>query len=540
LKLSANAKLMRCGQALTIVAAFLFASDISGALAQNVSPTPVPRVRPAATVAPIDVDATPPPLPRNSPTPAAVLDLSAFATGRVVLPNVPVTATTGIVPSEAFSLTMPPPPVPAIRLRAGTVNIALLGVDTRPLQGGRLTDVIMLASIDPYAPAVTLLSIPRDTLVYVPGHRMDKVNTAFARGPEVFRQTIKYNFGLDVHYHAAVNFAGLVNAVDILGGLEIVATCPLYQIFPKDPYYLADPTAPLTVTTTYTDTFTGEVWAPGQRVPTLTIAIPRAGVYKLNGLQTLAYVRARAGVRGGDVDRMRRAQQVVRALISQARQQGILTITRLPALYAQFRRHVQTDLTLEQIVSLALQADRLGDVALRSRHLDEVGMTGAVLEPVGAVLIPNRENIAPYLQRALNAPLNQRAGEGIPVEVWNATGWRNFGLVAAERLRDLGFSVLSVQDTTEVYTQTKVIDFTTTRKGSAIPLLERALNLRPDSVIAQPSRSRFHYRIVAGQDFEACYHKTTPANIRYAPRPTPTATAIPAVITPAPERATDE
>jgi hypothetical protein len=113
-------------------------------------------------------------------------------------------------------------------------------------------------------------------------------------------------------------------------------------------------------------------------------------------------------------------------------------------------------------------------------------------------------------------------------------------LVAAERLRDLGFSVLSVQDTTEVYTQTKVIDFTTTRKGSAIPLLERALNLRPDSVIAQPSRSRFHYRIVAGQDFEACYHKTTPANIRYAPRPTPTATAIPAVITPAPERATDE
>jgi hypothetical protein len=263
-------------------------------------------------------------------------------------------------------------------------------------------------------------------------------------------------------------------------------------------------------------------------------------VYKLNGLQTLAYVRARAGVRGGDVDRMRRAQQVVRALISQARQQGILTITRLPALYAQFQRHVQTDLTLEQIVSLALQADRLGDAALRSRHLDEVGMTDAVLEPVGAVLIPNRENIAPYLQRALNAPLNQRAGEGIPVEVWNATGWRNFGLVAAERLRDLGFSVLSVQDTTEVYTQTKVIDFTTTRKGSAIPLLERALNLRPDSVIAQPSRSRFHYRIVAGQDFEACYHKTTPANIRYAPRPTPTATAIPAVITPAPERATDE
>jgi len=156
------------------------------------------------------------------------------------------------------------------------------------------------------------------------------------------------------------------------------------------------------------------------------------------------------------------------------------------------------------------------------------------LEPVGAVLIPNRENIAPFLQKALFVPLNQRTGEGIPVEVWNATGRRNFGPVVAERLRELGFRVLSIQDAAEVYTQTKVIDFTTTKKGSAIPLLQRALNLRPESVIAQPNPGETRYRIIAGRDFEACYHKTTPANVRQVPRPTPAATPIGATPTPTP------
>ena len=523
MKPNTSARLARYGKLLTLIAGLFIANAAGAARAQEVTPALPVATRPATATIPAKVEVTPQPSPAIGATPAPVLDLSAFSTRRIPVPSVPVTATTGIVPSDVFSLTTVPPPVPAVRLPVGTVNIALLGIDTRPAQGGLLSDIIIIASINPYAPAVTLLSIPRDTLVYIPGYRMSKVNVAFSRGPEVFQQVIKYNFGLDVHYYAAVNFAGLVNAVDILGGIEIVATCPIYQVFPKDPYYFADPVTPLTVTTPYTDTFTGEVWEVGQRVPTLTLSIPRAGVYKLNGLQALAYVRARYGVPGGDVDRGRRAQRVVRALLNQARQKGILTVSRLPALYNQFKRYVRTNLTLEQILSLALQADRLDDALIRSRYLDAVGMVGATIEPVGSVLIPNRENIAPYLQRALSVPLNQREGEGIPVEVRNATGWRNFGLVAAERLRELGFRVLDIQDVSEVFTQTQVMDFTTTKKGSAIPLLQRSLKVRPENVIAQPSPGGPSYRIIAGRDFEACYHETTPANVSYAPRPTPSA-----------------
>lgn len=437
----------------------------------------------------------------------------------MALPEVPISATTGITATALFSLTEVPPPVAPVKLPPGVINIALLGVDTRPGDKGMLTDVIIIASIDPNVPAVTLLSIPRDTLVYIPNRRMAKVNTAFAAGPDVFKQTIKYNFGLNVDYYATVNFAGLVNAVNTLGGIEVIATCPLYQVFPKDPYYLADPATPLTVTVPYTDSFTGEVWQPGQAVPTQTVYIPRPGVYTLNGMQALAYARARYGVPGGDVDRTRRAQRVVRALLHKARNDGLITITRLPALLDQFARNVKTDLTLDQILSLATQADRFDDSIIRSRYFDGVGMTSTTLPVVGAVLIPDRDNITTYLQMAMNVPLNQQAGSGIPVEVWNGTRQPDFGIVAADRLRELGFNVVHIQDADGVYSKTQVIDFTTTAKGSAIPLLQRVLGVRPENIIAQPNPDGPRYRIIAGQDFDPCYYKTTPANVRFVPSP---------------------
>lgn len=480
------------------------------------TPQPSPTPRPAPTNTPVPA---PSPTLAPSPTVAPAIELGALAGNDVALPEVPISATTGITATELFSLTEVPPPVAPVKLPPGVINIALLGVDTRPGDKGMLTDVIIIASIDPNIPAVTLLSIPRDTLVYIPNRRMAKVNTAFAAGPDVFKQTIKYNFGLNVDYYATINFAGLVNAVNTLGGIEVIATCPLYQVFPKDPYYLADPATPLTVTVPYTDSFTGEVWQPGQAVPTQTIYIPRPGVYTLNGMQALAYARARYGVPGGDVDRTRRAQRVVRALLHKARNDGLITITRLPALLDQFARNVKTDLTLDQILSLATQADRFDDGIIRSRYFDGVGMTSTTLPVVGAVLIPDRDNITPYLQMAMNVPLNQQAGSGIPVEVWNGTRQPDFGIVAADRLRELGFNVVSIQDADGIYSKTQVIDFTTTAKGSAISLLQRALGVRPENIIAQPNPDGPRYRIIAGQDFDPCYYKTTPANVRFVPSP---------------------
>jgi anionic cell wall polymer biosynthesis LytR-Cps2A-Psr (LCP) family protein len=375
-------------------------------------------------------------------------------------------------------LAQEPPPAPQIELPPDTWNIALLGVDTRPTVGGANTDVVLLASIQPSIPAVTLLSIPRDTLVFAPGWKWTKINQVFAHGgAQEVKDVFRYNFGLDVQLFAMGNFASVVYAVDTLGGIDLVATCPLYHVFPRDPYYIPDLGQPFTVTTEYVDSFTGEVWPVGSAVPTITIDMPGPGVYQLDGLQALGYARAREGLPGGDVDRGRREQKVLRSVLSKAKQTG--TIAQLPALFLQFQRFVQTDIPLDALLQLANLAANLDGVRIRSVYLDEAGgLSPEITQQAGYVIVPNRDTLIPFLQQALNVSPNQLVNEDIPIEVLNGTGWEGFGLAAAERLNELGFHVVGVGNASGFYPYTQIINFETTAKGSGVPLLQRRSTLR--------------------------------------------------------------
>jgi anionic cell wall polymer biosynthesis LytR-Cps2A-Psr (LCP) family protein len=483
-------------------------------------------VSPAQAAGP-DTGLQPVPLAQATATPGA-------AAAQPITNTVAPTANTpAITPTIVISLDVAPGPVAPVRLPVGTVNVALLGIDTRPQGGSKNSDVIIIASMQPDVPAITLLSIPRDTLVWIPSrNQFGKINTAYAYGGfDSFKQMMKYNLGLNIDSFVAVNFSALVNTVNTFGGIDIVANCPLYQVFPKDPYYFADEATPLVVTQPYTDTFSGEVWQPGQAVPTQTIYIPGPGVYGLNGLQTLAFARARYGVPGGDIDRGHRTQQVVRGLFNKAKSDWLGTLAKLPRLTNQIGRNVQTSLTPEQIVTLTGLAEKFDDTTIRSRFFEGVGLTGATLPEVGSVLIPNRDNISWYVQQALNVPQNQQAGNAIPVDFVNGTGNKDMGIVAAGRLRDLGFNVVKTEESAKVLTETQVIDYTTTDKGSALPRILRELYVKPANVIKQPNANGPRYRIIAGRDFNPCYQKTLAvgsAPQATATRANPVANATPA------------
>jgi uncharacterized protein YraI len=252
----------------------------------------------------------------------------------------------------------------------------------------------------------------------------------------------------------------------------------------------------------YTDTFTGEVWKRGTRVPTLTIDIPKAGVYTLDGLQALAFVRARYGVPGGDVDRGRREQRVVRAIFSKAKQ--IEAIPKLPELLGQFQQFVKTDLSLDKLLYFVSIADRFDDTIIRSRFLDPGGANGAVLElenPGG-----RGGTWSAMIQQMLNVALNQRPNEGIPIEVWNGTNDAGFGSAAVDRLNELGFSVVSIKAADRLYDETVVVDYTTTQKGSAIPLLQRTFGIRKQNIIDEPNKEGPRYRVIIGSNFKTCYY----------------------------------
>lgn len=464
-------------------------------------------------------------------TPTAALPVARFPppSRPVPLPTLSPVATTGITSTAVLSLDVVPEPVKPVVFPRGAVNIALLGVDTRPSSGGANTDAILIASLNPDPPIITLLAIPRDVLVYIPGQRMAKVNTAFARGWWTFRQTLRYNFGLRVDYYVKANFKGLVRVVDLLDGIEVVSPCPVNHVFPADPYYMPDPENPLVVREAYTNTFTGEVWQAGQLVPTLTIDLPRPGVYRLNGLQTLAYIRARKDIPNGDLDRGRRMQYVLQAIVLRARARGALTLVQLPALIQQLSADVETNLELDQLLALAQFVAAPTPPTVRVRYFEPVGLTGINLVEVGSALVPNRANIHPYLQRVFAVPRNQQALAGVPMEVRNGTGDAGFGRAAIVRLRELGFDVTDAGDAERVYPHTIVVDRTTTSKGSALHLLKQ-VGVKEENIKLDPAPEGPRYQIILGQDFEPCYWRSAARQIsrdQAAPTPAPTSTLTP-------------
>lgn len=98
-------------------------------------------------------------------------------------------------------------------------NIAIFGIDT-----GR-SDTIIIASINQNNHTIKLISIPRDTYVSVEGHGKTKINHAYAYGKETLAlKTINENFGLNISEYVTINFKGLINIINKLGGIQLEIT----------------------------------------------------------------------------------------------------------------------------------------------------------------------------------------------------------------------------------------------------------------------------------------------------------------------------
>lgn len=148
--------------------------------------------------------------------------------------------------------------------------------------GDGRTDTILLVHIPDLGSSTppTLVSIPRDSYVPIPGHGRDKINAAFAMGgAPLLAQTVEQATGLRLDHYAEVGFSGFAVLVDALGG---VTMCPSEPI--------SDPLA-------------------GINLP--------AGCQQLDGRSALGFVRTRATPRA-DLDRMINQRQLMSALLHRA------------------------------------------------------------------------------------------------------------------------------------------------------------------------------------------------------------------------------
>ncbi len=390
-----------------------------------------------------------------------------------------------------------PTPLPPVEQPEGVVNILLLGTDASE----RLTDVIIIVSINPDIPAVSMLSIPRDFYAWVPGHGFEKLNTVYSRGLRnaeggvgLLEETIEYNFGIPIHYYAMVNFSGFITVVDTVGGIDVPVECELHDTFP-------DPTNPLSATVDI-DLY--------------------PGIQHLDGQQALWYVRSRWS--SHDFDRNRRQQQVLRAIYRQGMNLGL--VSRIPELWSAYQQTVETDMGLSEMAWLGWVASRLDLANVKSRFVGPPYVT-PLTAPSGAyILLPVPDAIEPLVAEALQPPAAGRANQpAFRVEVVDGSGRPGMAEVAAERLRWEGFQVVGVSSADQVYANTQLIDLTTTDKGSPLWLLIRLYRLSAERIIRQPTGgSAVEFRVLLGADYNSCIRS---GQIEYVPAPTVTPTPSP-------------
>lgn len=147
--------------------------------------------------------------------------------------------------------------------------------------GGARTDTIMLMHVPRFGGKTLLLSLPRDSIVEIPGHGQEKINAAYAfGGPELLVQTVESETSLRVDNYVEIGLGGFANIVDAVGGVEI---CP------KQP--MQDPQAGLDV---------------------------KQGCQEADGSTALGYARSRKVEGTGDIARAERQREVVGSIASEA------------------------------------------------------------------------------------------------------------------------------------------------------------------------------------------------------------------------------
>ncbi len=109
-----------------------------------------------------------------------------------------------------------------VPINEGIINIALFGIDTRkPDDFTGRSDSIMILSIDTVSKKIKVVSVMRDSFVPI-GDSYGKINSAYSKGgPTLAVKTLNKVFGLDIKHYATVNFFGMADIIDAVGGLTI-------------------------------------------------------------------------------------------------------------------------------------------------------------------------------------------------------------------------------------------------------------------------------------------------------------------------------
>ena len=344
----------------------------------------------------------------------------------------------------------------------GRINILLIGVGgEKHSKGGNLADTIIIASIDPNNKKIAMLSIPRDLQVTLPKplSGIEKINAVHALGeqnskkipgggPELIKKSVSTILDLPIHYFIRVDFDGLKQIVDTLGGVTVNVEKTI-----NDPFYPA---------------------------PNLVDYQPfylKEGVQKINGDTALRYARSRQTT--SDFDRAKRQQNILVAIKDKSLSLGVLSNPKkIFELISTLGKHIKTDLqALEMERLLSILKDVNSDIII-SKVLDN-GPDGPLISTNngGYYLVPktgNFKEVQTIAHSIFTDPYISQ--EDALIAIQNGSNETGKGSEVSNILKKYNYNISSVVTSPASSATTYIYDMTKGEKKITVGLLKRRLS----------------------------------------------------------------
>ena len=278
----------------------------------------------------------------------------------------------------------------------GPFNVLLIGSDTRAnvssadqnaygntsTAGGQRSDVVKIAHIVPATGQVSILSIPRDTVVKVAGDTSqigtyNRINATYNSGPDQLVQTIQDNFGISIAHVVQLNFMGFRGAVDAIGGVNL-----------DFPYPARDAYTGLNITTTGCQHVNGGY--------SLAVARSRHYQYYANGYWQYDGT--------SDFGRIQRQNAFMKALINQAEKQyNPLTLNAFIGSVVQGVT-IDSTFTLADLVSLSKEFRKFSSDSLATWTLPTYSSSSSDFYSLGSVLYVQQPQADQVISQFLGSP----------------------------------------------------------------------------------------------------------------------------------------
>lgn len=405
-------------------------------------------------------------------------------------------------PSTGGELQPESGPTPLAWDGSSRVTILIMGLDYDDTEARKTprTDSMMLFSMDPQTNTAGIMSINRDLWVNIPGFDYGKINTAYFLGESyqlpglgagLAVETVEDFLGVPINYYARVDFDAFVKLIDEIGGLDIDV-----------PYKTKiSIIGGYTITDEKGRTYTREE---------MTL---KRGLQHMDGKTALAYARSRHTA-GGDYDRAARQQQVVDAIRGRVLALNMLPtlIAKAPKLYSDLSQGVHTNLTLSQIIQLALYAGKIPSQNIKHGLITEDSAYITMSADGQSILVPIMEKIRAVRDETFatsgplgtslvsSDPLELMKAESARVSIRNGSSVEGLALLSAQYFQQQGVNVIE-QGAGDNYGYSYIIDIT--GKPYTLQYFSRLLNLTPAQILSAPydPNSSVDVIVVLGNDW---------------------------------------